>query len=648
MIKLNILRAPLCAAALLLYIGAEAQWPQRLDFAGLDDEASATAVDRWGNVFVAGTVTTTGDGKDFYVASYTASGVMRTGWPRRYDGPAAGNGSDDIATSIHVDPASGNVYVGGTSYGGSSGFDFCVIAYDSGGNPIWPVSGGGTGYAYHNGALRTTSTLDEGARSGSPGTATLVHVSMAVREDYLDENRVIAMTGIVAPDNDTDYWRTVVFEPGPAFPYNPALKSGWPVDLDDVTDHDEIPEAVAIHTDNSVYVTGTTSPESGVQDFTTIRYKPTGGNLSPEYWRHDWNPPPANKSHSGKDIVLDRNGDAYATGYVTHDGFDYGTVAIRKDADAGGNPQVKWDHIWEPEPISNESATSISLTYEVENGALLPFVYVTGTVETTGKIATLRYRSDYTVPPMDPEWARLHTPTAGAAFGLDVIGAGYGNAYVVGRSNDDLVVIGYRRDGSERLGPLFYHLVDFDEGRMGAMVGAGALVATGASDGTGTSADFVTQRFFQTTGASSPSSYIVRMGLYFSGGLSDLTASDNSYMVFRDNPASDSNPPIRVEFTGSTTVGNPTEICVNFEGKSNARSSQEIEAYDWLTSSWVMLDKRLSTSVDSRLTLVIKDDPGRYLSAGAYKVRVSYRNQAADVLIWKVSFDQLTVDVLGG
>ena len=201
----------LCAAALSLCATAQAQWPIRYNnsSANGDDEAFAVAVDRRGNVYTAGKSWGVANDKfDFLVDSYDAAGYRRSGWPRRYIGPGGG---DDIATSIHVDPASGNVYVGGTSYGGTafgstnSGFDFCVIAYNSSGIPIWPASGSaGTGYIYHNGALRSTQSsgdpVDEGAGSdpGNRSSAMVVHTSMAVREDLSAENRVIAMTGIIA------------------------------------------------------------------------------------------------------------------------------------------------------------------------------------------------------------------------------------------------------------------------------------------------------------------------------------------------------------------------------------------------------------------------------------------------------------------
>ena len=421
----------LCAAALSLCATVQAQWPIRYNNSSFNgnDEAFAVAVDRRGNVYTAGKSWAGSSQKfNFLVDSYDAAGFRRSGWPRQYDGPGHG---DDIATSVHVDPSSGNVYVGGTSYGGTafgadSGFDFCVIAYNSSGIPIWPASGSaGTGYVYHNGALRSTQSsgfpVDEGAGSvqGSPGTAFVFQVSMAVREDLSAENRVIAVTGIIARVNDPlgHYWRTVVFEPGSASPYYPVRKLGWPVDLDKPGDKNEIPQAVAIYTDNSVYVTGKSSPDGLTDSFTTIRYKPSGTylNVRAWYWQHDWHPAAqGTKVNSGMDIALDRAGDAYATGYVTtNTGLDYGTVAIRKDADDSG-AQVKWDDTWDR--TADDRASSISLTFEVENGAVVPYVYVTGT--SNSDIATLRYRGETGNLPLG--WPAVYGGPTTTEIGYDV------------------------------------------------------------------------------------------------------------------------------------------------------------------------------------------------------------------------------------
>lgn len=158
----DVLRSSALSLASLLFVAnASTQWPARYNHQSLDDFGECVAVDKAGNVYVAGTVDTSGDGKNVVVQSYTAAGVARGGnWPAEYNGAADG---DDYATAIHVDDDF-NVYIAGTSYGGSTtNYDFFVWKLDTNGSPVWPASGGGSGYAFDSlGAVRTTATTNEG------------------------------------------------------------------------------------------------------------------------------------------------------------------------------------------------------------------------------------------------------------------------------------------------------------------------------------------------------------------------------------------------------------------------------------------------------------------------------------------------------
>ena len=369
--------------------------------------------------------------------------------------------------------------------------------------------------------------------------------------------------------------------------------------------------------------------------------------MTPTHWVHQWHLD-NNKLSTGMDIVLDRVGDAYATGTVSFGNtIDYGTICIRKDADSGGMPQVKWSDIWASAPGVTDVGRSISLTFEVENGTLVPYAFVTGSAATS--MGTLRYRGD--TGAIQLGWPQLYA-AGSASVGYDVVGAGYGNAYVVGRANNNLVVLGYRRNGTVRLGPSLYNnngASGLHEGRMGVMIGAGALAGTGVSQGT-TLADFVTQALAQATTAGSPSSYALPIGLLQSGTVANLVSSDNQYLVFKDNPIAEDVDPVLVVFTGTTTVSNPTEICLYHEGRTaNVPMGQTVEVWDWLVGGYVLVDSRNSTTVDSRLVLVLKDDPSRFLgSGGVFKVRFRYTPLLiTEEVTYSVFFDQLTWEVLG-
>ncbi len=110
------------------------------------DRASDITVDVSGNVYVTGFSRGVSTGNDYATIKYNSSGVPQ--WnisgdgAVRYNGPGPGV-NPDSAEVITVD-SSGNVYVSGTSLGGSATeSDYATIKYDSNGVPLWNTSGDG-------------------------------------------------------------------------------------------------------------------------------------------------------------------------------------------------------------------------------------------------------------------------------------------------------------------------------------------------------------------------------------------------------------------------------------------------------------------------------------------------------------------------
>jgi len=88
-----------------------------------DDEAAAMALDDSGNIYVAGYSVGNGTSSDYATIKYSSTGVPLC--TNRYDGPF---NSADGATAIAVD-RDGNLFVAGSSIGIGSGVDFATIKY---------------------------------------------------------------------------------------------------------------------------------------------------------------------------------------------------------------------------------------------------------------------------------------------------------------------------------------------------------------------------------------------------------------------------------------------------------------------------------------------------------------------------------------
>jgi len=382
-------------ARLTVSVDLRQAWLARYD--GGNDQPAALKVDSNGNVYVTGT-SYGGTYNDYATLKYGADGSLL--WVARFDGV---NGTD-AAQDLAIDDV-GNVYVTGYSYGGNAtGFDIATVKYDAAGVRQWvarydgPVHGEDVAYA-----LKVDSTGNvyvTGYTTNSGGG--------------------IDFATVKYDRNGNQLWAAIYDGPGHGSDY------GYDV---------------AVDVAGNVIVTG---PSYGgattTNDYTTIKYGPGGNQL----WVARYNGP-GNGADIPFRVVLDGAGNPYVTGRSVGSGTgsDYATLKYNST-----NGAQMWVARYNG-PANNtdfglrlalDSATNVFVTGVSYGGASNYFDY-----------ATVKYS-----PSGGQLWVSRYTgPGAGFDSPFALVVDGTGNAYVAGYSDggpdatNDFVTLKYAANGTQ-------------------------------------------------------------------------------------------------------------------------------------------------------------------------------------------------------
>jgi 6-phosphogluconolactonase (cycloisomerase 2 family) len=257
--------------------GAEL-WTARYNGPGnWNDEPSSLALDQAsGRLYVSGS--SYGDSCDFATIAYSLDGQEL--WVARYDHAA---GDFDMAYDSALDPASGNLYVAGYSYG--VGCDFITVAYDGTGQHLWAAAYDGPG-----------GNVDVASAVGVDPTTGAVYV-----------------TGY-SQDASSDY-ATVA--------YDAAGQQLWAVLYDGPAGGHDVPSSLAVDpVAGRVYVTGFSMNQS--VDYATVAYSSSGNEL----WAARYDGPDSGYDAAAAVALDPGSGSLYVTGQSGSalTGADYATV----------------------------------------------------------------------------------------------------------------------------------------------------------------------------------------------------------------------------------------------------------------------------------------------------------------------------------
>jgi uncharacterized delta-60 repeat protein len=427
-------------------------WERRFNGAGnYNDFAAAVAVDREGNVLVAG-MSYSGANYDYYTAKYAgANGALL--WEKSYNGPA---NRDDELKAMAVDPAGNVIVMGGSDgiLGGSSG-NFHMIKYAAtDGTVLWERIGDG-------------------------------YVAMRMS---IDRNGDVVVTGPtdlgIAPDFVTAKYRGA----------NGALL--WSRRYDG-SSYDQ-PHALALDANGNVIVTGQSfSREGGGFDYYTAKY--AAGTGEP-LWERRFDGPAG--SDWAYQVAVDARGDVFVTGesWGNETRADAHTLKY-----SGADGTTLWENRYHRPPAGYDVPLAMGVDPQGN-------VFVTGGSSVLGpgfsdafdmftikyasaNGATLwqqRYNGPYEI------YDAANAAAIDPAGNVIVTGTSAGAVYTIKYDESGATIWTHRYNGSGTNGGFGWGQ---DAGKAVAVDGNGNVAVTGSSLGLEANSDFYTAKYRSTDGA---------------------------------------------------------------------------------------------------------------------------------------------------
>jgi hypothetical protein len=220
-------------------------------------------------------------------------------WVAIYDGPADDD-SYDVPHAIAVD-GKDNVYVTGRNRLPNGKDIYATVKYSPDSNqPVW-VATYSPSYSYA--------------------------IALAV-----DSNDNIYVTGkSVGFGTNYDY-ATIKYSPDSNQPV-------WVARYNDPDNGGDVAKAIAIDSNDNIYVTGCSDSFAGDCDYTTIKYSPDSNQL---VWIAKYNSPD-NLEDWTEAIVLDSNDNIYVTGSIRGYDLYWSALTVKYSQDLACNPQITGD-----------------------------------------------------------------------------------------------------------------------------------------------------------------------------------------------------------------------------------------------------------------------------------------------------------------
>ncbi|MCX6640614.1 MAG: T9SS type A sorting domain-containing protein [bacterium] len=255
------------------------------------DCGQSIAVDHAGNVYVTGESASGGSGSnmDYATLKYSASGNQL--WAARYDGPVNGT---DTPVGLVLDDL-GNVYVAGTSLGfmnqGNYRNDYATVKYDGDGNQMWAARYDGpiqyedychdiaidaAANIYVTGCAANSSYDIATVKYNSNGTELWVAIYDGSNHNVdqgntlmVDQAENVYVAGQVSAGSCG--WDIATVK------YDAAGTQIWAIEFNAADSLGDRPVAIALDSEDNVYVHGTSGTDGAWDNYVTIKYNQVNG-----------------------------------------------------------------------------------------------------------------------------------------------------------------------------------------------------------------------------------------------------------------------------------------------------------------------------------------------------------------------------------
>lgn len=142
-----------------------------------------------------------------------------------------------------------------------------------------------------------------------------------------------------------------------------------------------------------------------------------------------------------------------------------------------------------------------------------------------------------------------------------------------------------------------------------------------------------------------PASLNVFRGVTVSGNLASLATIDKNYLaVHAGFTTSPSESPIQLIIGGTSNLASASNLEVDVTGHASTGGlTQYVEAYNWTTSAYVLIDSRAAPTADATIKLTVAN-PNQYIQSGtkAVQVRVRYSQTGFTTgFPWQTNVDQV-------